>query len=103
MQAIDSDTKQEILAFCEKPDILFLTFTAPGGEGSIVASSDLPDTSKLKKKAILTHKIAPAKITKEQSSVSENTIVLEISRDIMGLLNSYCHSIYLSCLSNPAN
>ncbi len=43
LQAIDSDTRGEISAFCEKPDISFLCFQAPG-EAQLTASSDLLET-----------------------------------------------------------
>lgn len=98
--AIDDDSKVEVKMFFDKDEYQFIVFTGPS-EGVMAAQSEMLDLAKLKKKAIIMHKVGSAKITKEK--YMDQVIFLETTKDIMTLLNSYCHSVYLSTLSNPAN
>jgi len=103
-QTIDEDTKTNVRLFLEKEDIVFLCFQSPA-EAQFTASQDLLDTTKLKKKALICHKVGGSsgqvKITK--ADCFDKIVFLECSKDVMGVLNTFCHSIYLSTLSNPAN
>ncbi|CAD7939071.1 unnamed protein product [Amoebophrya sp. A25] len=100
MQTIDGDTVTEVKMFLEKEDYQFLCFST-AAEGVWTAVAELPDLVKLKKKVIFVHKVGAGKIT--PANLFDKVIFMEATKDIMSLLNTYCHSVYLSTLSNPAN
>ncbi|CAD7941439.1 unnamed protein product [Amoebophrya sp. A120] len=100
MQALDDDTKTEVKTFCDKEEINFLVFSS-AAEGVWTATSELPDITKLKKKILFVHKCGSGKITKD--NLYDRVLFMEATKDLMSMLNNYCHHIYLSTLSNPAN
>lgn len=77
-------------------------FLVPTGDAVVANSSDVPTPVQMRKKVIVLHRANPeTAITKD--NVSESCILLEMTKNIMDLLNMYCQSIYLSTLTNPSN
>jgi dynein heavy chain len=105
--ALDVDTKDSVKRFLDNGDEQFLFFF-PTGDCQFQATCDLPGSTQLKKKAAVMYKIAGGgkadeKVQLTSANVHEKVVVLEFTKNVMELLNNYCHSIYLSTLSNPAN
>ena len=36
-------------------------------------------------------------------NINSAVVILEMAKNVMDILNSFCHSVYLVILSNPAN
>ena len=70
---------------------------------SVSCSIDLPTAQQLsKRKVVAVHRSSP-EVQISNENVSESVILVEMTKNVMDLLNMYCHSVYLSTLTNPAN
>lgn len=92
---------QAILSFLEDPDVAFCFFH-PTADSVIANSSDFPTVAQMKKKVIAMHR-AKRGIEISKDNLAESVVILELSKNVLDLMNSYCHSIYHSTLMNPAN
>jgi dynein heavy chain len=101
VQALDEATKGAIQAFLNDKSCNYL-FLFPSGDGVFTGVNELPALAMLKKKALVVHK-ARANEGLTSGNIGEQMVTFEFTRNVMELLNTFCHSIYLSTLSNPAN
>jgi dynein heavy chain len=98
---LDEATKAAIALFLNDKSCNYL-FLFPTGDGVFTGVNELPGLAMLKKKALVVHK-ARANEGLTNNNIGEQMVTFEFTRNVMELLNTFCHSIYLSTLSNPAN
>jgi len=97
----DENTSKSVMRFVEDPTA-GCCFFFPSAESVTANVGDFPSAVQLKKKVIVMHRAQPeVELTKENMKTS--TVIFELSRGVMDLLSSYCYSIYMSMLLNPAN
>eukprot|EP00928_Gymnodinium_smaydae_P023763 TRINITY_DN1947_c0_g1_i2.p1 TRINITY_DN1947_c0_g1~~TRINITY_DN1947_c0_g1_i2.p1 ORF type:complete len:4562 (+),score=1174.36 TRINITY_DN1947_c0_g1_i2:66-13751(+) len=97
----DEASGRALARFLDEPETLYC-FCYPGSESVTVNCTDFPTVNQLKKKVIVMHRVRKeVEISKE--NISEAVIMVELTKNLMDLLNVYCHSVYLSTLMNPAN
>jgi dynein heavy chain len=96
----DENSKGAISRFLNEPECLHC-FCYASAE-SVTANTDFPTAAQMKKKVIVLHRVRKeCDITKD--NIHQSVIILELNKNVMDLLNVYCHSVYLSTLMNPAN
>jgi dynein heavy chain len=87
--------------FFDESDVPFC-YVYPDGVTISCNCGELPTVAQLKKKIVGLHRVRKeAEITKE--NIHETVVVVEMSKNVLELLNVYCHSVYLSTLMNPSN
>lgn len=92
-------TLQTFLHEVEVPAVFF--HLSPNGE-SCSASSDLPTAAQMKKKVLALVR-SKHEVEIDIGLAQRPVVFIELAKGIMDLINSYCHSVYLSVLMNPAN
>lgn len=97
----DDNSQRALARFLAEHDVPFCFFF-PGAETVTCNCQDVPTATMMKKKIIVVHRTRmDTDITKD--NMNEAVIFLEITKNVMDLLNMYCQSLYLSILLNPAN
>jgi dynein heavy chain len=121
--AAEDNALRSLTRFLDETDIAVCFFTISNSGDSIqLTLCDLPSPAQLKKKIIACVRAQPeVEITKE--SIDSQVVLLELALKgtignrsttsvndasaadggVMDMLNTYCHSVYLSILTNPQN
>lgn len=96
----EETSARAIARFMDDPECPACYF-APTSE-SVSCTIDLPSAQQMRKKVVAMHRSSPeVQISKE--NLAESVIIMEMTKNVMDLLNMYCQSVYLSTLTNPAN
>ena len=96
----EETSARAIARFMDDPECPACYF-APTSE-SVSCTIDLPSAQQMRKKVVAMHRSSPeVQISKE--NLAESVILMEMTKNVMDLLNMYCQSVYLSTLTNPAN
>jgi len=97
----DDGSAKSLGRFLDEPECPS-AFFYPSSESVTCNSFDLPTAQQMRKRVIVIHRSSPElPITKD--NVAEACVIMELTKNVMDLLNMYCQSVYLSTLSNPAN
>jgi dynein heavy chain len=100
----DEGSARSIDRFLNDAETAFLFFYPQSGDTVTAVASELPTVAQLKKKVVCAHRVnQEADFSADVKMLADQVIIMELSKHIMDTLNNYCHSIYLSTLSNPAN
>jgi dynein heavy chain len=99
--AADEASSRGLMSFLDDPMVKFCYFF-PTADSVSANSAGLPTVSQMKKKCIVLHRVRP-EVAISRENIAESVCFLEMTRNIMGLLNVYCQSVYLSAMMNPAN
>jgi dynein heavy chain len=100
----DEGSSRSIDRFLNDAETAFIFFYPTSGDVVTAVASELPTVAQLKKKVVCAHRVnAESDFSTDAKVLADQVIIMELSKHIMDTLNNYCHSIYLSTLSNPAN
>lgn len=87
--------------FFEDSEIRFCFFY-PNGEAASASCTELPTKKQMNKKIIVMHRLTP-EVDLTKDNIQNQTVFLELTKNILETLNIYCHSVYSSTLMNPTN
>ncbi|CAE8644926.1 unnamed protein product [Polarella glacialis] len=82
--------------------VIFFHHTS-SGETCTAAVGDLPNLAQMKKKVLACVRTLPEAEIELEPGKRPRVVLVEFSKNMMDVINSYCHSVYLSVLMNPAN
>eukprot|EP00439_Symbiodinium_sp_Y106_P012738 s4821_g1.t2 len=99
----DANSSRLLNHFLNEVEVPAVFFHLSGSGESCSVSTDLPTAAQLKKKVLALVR------SKQEVEIDLGpgrrpcVVFVELAKGIMDLINSYCHSVYLSVLMNPAN
>lgn len=99
----DDNSFRQLHRFLGETDVpVCFLHLASSGEALTASVSELPTPAQLKKKVIAMVRVQPeAEITAD--SIGSSVVLIELAKGVMDMLNVYCHSVYLSMLTNREN
>lgn len=98
----DTSSSRVLDTFLNEVEVPAVFFHLSTNADSCTTSTDLPTAAQMKKKVLaLVRSKHEAEI--DISLPQRPVVFIELGKGIMDLINSYCHSVYLSVLMNPAN
>ncbi|CAE7211536.1 ODA4 [Symbiodinium sp. CCMP2592] len=100
----DANSSRLLNHFLNEVEVPAVFFHLSGSGESCSVSTDLPTAAQLKKKVLaLVRSKQEVEIDLGGPGRRPCVVFVELAKGIMDLINSYCHSVYLSVLMNPAN
>jgi dynein heavy chain len=98
----DMASLQALQRFLSEKECPYIFFHPVSAESTSANSTDFPTPSQIKKKVIVVHRAKP-ECDIVAATIAADTVILELSKNVMDMLHAYCHSVYLSTLMNPSN
>eukprot|EP00929_Paragymnodinium_shiwhaense_P077084 TRINITY_DN3967_c0_g3_i3.p1 TRINITY_DN3967_c0_g3~~TRINITY_DN3967_c0_g3_i3.p1 ORF type:complete len:4541 (+),score=1544.66 TRINITY_DN3967_c0_g3_i3:127-13749(+) len=98
----DESVAKSLERFFNNPETPYCFFYQASGDLITADAMGVPNSAKLKKKAVCMHRASPeAEIGPE--NMSDAVIFFEFPKNMLETMDKMCRSVYLSMLSNPAN
>ncbi|CAE7620033.1 ODA4 [Symbiodinium natans] len=99
----DANSSRVLNHFLNEVEVPAVFFHSSGNGDSCTVSTDLPTAAQLKKKVLALVRSKHEVEIDLGPGRRPSVVFVELAKGIMDLINSYCHSVYLSVLMNPAN
>ncbi|CAJ1396873.1 unnamed protein product [Effrenium voratum] len=98
----DQNSSRTLDTFLNEVEVPAAFFHLSANGDSCSTSTELPTAGQMKKKVLALVR-SKHEVEIEIGPGKRPVVFVELAKGIMDLINSYCHSVYLSVLMNPAN